>query len=255
MRVRPGTCSTKGLALAGFFLANELRHPQRHHNTTPRTGRPPCGRSGPDPHDRIGHVDRLHQHAPNRGEQQLVQLRHHFIHGAGLSTTPPSNRAFFGRTPPASHEDQQLPCVHAHTKGTRAVPREQCHTGDGEFRTLTQNPDFRFEGPGTERYGLRHELLEIDEEGPRVRITALLDPPRTITSTSRAARSTKPHWLPSPLTDVTWEPGSRRPRRHRDVRRKLLGGLAGQPLAHPPPLPCCVRASSGAIAVSGPAGL
>ncbi|MET9460860.1 hypothetical protein ABZY05_38310 [Streptomyces canus] len=30
--------------------------------------------------------------------QQLVQLRRHFVHGEGLSTTPPSNQAIFGRT-------------------------------------------------------------------------------------------------------------------------------------------------------------
>jgi hypothetical protein len=39
-----------------------------------------------------------HQHALDRGKQQLVQLRQHFVHGEGLSTTPPSSQAIFGRT-------------------------------------------------------------------------------------------------------------------------------------------------------------
>ncbi|WP_265566324.1 hypothetical protein [Streptomyces hygroscopicus] len=69
-------------------------------STSTRTpDRPPVLRSyGLDPDDRVDHLDRFHQHALDRGKQQLVQLRQHFVHGEGLSTTPPSGQAIFGRT-------------------------------------------------------------------------------------------------------------------------------------------------------------
>lgn len=102
-------------------VAAEPPHPQRQHDElarrrqitrksqvgavysprpapAPRTGRPPCGRTGLDPDDRVDHLDRFHQNALDRGKQQLVQLRQHFVHGEGLSTTPPSSQAIFGRT-------------------------------------------------------------------------------------------------------------------------------------------------------------
>lgn len=111
----------EGHALAGFLLADEPPYPQRHHDElarhrkitrksqvgavysprpapAPRTGRPPCGRTGLDPDDRVDHLDRFHQHTLDRGELQLVQLRQRFVHGEGLSTTPPSSQAIFGRT-------------------------------------------------------------------------------------------------------------------------------------------------------------
>lgn len=111
----------EGHALAGFLLADEPPYPHRHHDElarrrqitrksqvgavysprpapAPRTGRPPCGRTGLDPDGRVDHLDRCHQYALGRGEQQLVQLRQHFVHGEGLSTTPPSSQAIFGRT-------------------------------------------------------------------------------------------------------------------------------------------------------------
>ncbi|MFF0739533.1 class I SAM-dependent methyltransferase [Streptomyces sp. NPDC004111] len=48
----------------------------------------------------------------------------------------------------------------------------------GEFFVLNQSPDFRFDGPTPERYGFLSELTgEEVEVGPRVRTTALLDPP------------------------------------------------------------------------------
>lgn len=110
----------EGHALARSLLADEPPHPQRHHNElarrrqitresqvgavhsprpapAPRAGRPPCGRTGLDPDDRVDHLDRFHQHALDRGKQQLVQLRQHFAHGEGLSTTPPSSQTIFGR--------------------------------------------------------------------------------------------------------------------------------------------------------------
>ncbi|MFF9195758.1 class I SAM-dependent methyltransferase [Streptomyces sp. NPDC014779] len=48
----------------------------------------------------------------------------------------------------------------------------------GEFLVLCQSPDFRFDGPSLAKYGFLCEATgEEIETGPRVRITALLDPP------------------------------------------------------------------------------
>ncbi|MGW3950621.1 class I SAM-dependent methyltransferase [Streptomyces sp. NPDC004752] len=47
----------------------------------------------------------------------------------------------------------------------------------GRFYTLTQNPAFRFDGPSTDPYGFRYEQVGATPMGPRVHITALLDPP------------------------------------------------------------------------------
>ncbi|MGW5736813.1 MULTISPECIES: class I SAM-dependent methyltransferase [Streptomyces] len=47
----------------------------------------------------------------------------------------------------------------------------------GELFLLNQSPDFRFEGPGPDKYGFRSVLTGAEvETGPQVRTTALLDP-------------------------------------------------------------------------------
>ncbi|MFF1376587.1 class I SAM-dependent methyltransferase [Streptomyces sp. NPDC058308] len=47
----------------------------------------------------------------------------------------------------------------------------------GEFFVFAQNPDYRFDCPSLDRYGFRCEPTgEELEAGPRVRVTALLDP-------------------------------------------------------------------------------
>lgn len=61
-----------------------------------------------------------------------------------------------------------------------------------EFFVLAQTPDYRFDGPSLGKYGFLCELTgEEVEAGPRVRITALLDPPISFVASRRAARSTK----------------------------------------------------------------
>ncbi|WP_125264249.1 class I SAM-dependent methyltransferase [Streptomyces alboflavus] len=48
----------------------------------------------------------------------------------------------------------------------------------GDFFVLAQTPEFRFDGPSLAKYGFLCEATgEEIETGPRVRITALLDPP------------------------------------------------------------------------------
>ncbi|MFF3348809.1 class I SAM-dependent methyltransferase [Streptomyces sp. NPDC002779] len=56
----------------------------------------------------------------------------------------------------------------------------------GEFFVLAQKPDYRFDCPSLDKYGFRCEPAgEEIETGPRVRVTALLDPqPITIVSTA-----------------------------------------------------------------------
>ncbi|RKE18172.1 class I SAM-dependent methyltransferase [Streptomyces sp. TLI_171] len=48
----------------------------------------------------------------------------------------------------------------------------------GELVVFAQSPDFRFDGPPLGKYGFRCERAgEPSEVGPRVRVTALLEPP------------------------------------------------------------------------------
>ncbi|MER7767336.1 class I SAM-dependent methyltransferase [Kitasatospora sp. NPDC096140] len=56
----------------------------------------------------------------------------------------------------------------------------------GEFFLLAQNPDYRFDCPSLETYGFRCEPLgEESETGPRIRVTALLNPqPISIVATA-----------------------------------------------------------------------
>ncbi|MER6456150.1 class I SAM-dependent methyltransferase [Streptomyces sp900105245] len=56
----------------------------------------------------------------------------------------------------------------------------------GAFFVLAQKPDYRFDCPSLERYGFRCEPTgEETETGPRVRVTALVEPePITIVTTA-----------------------------------------------------------------------
>ncbi|MFC9930892.1 class I SAM-dependent methyltransferase [Streptomyces sp. NPDC127190] len=83
----------------------------------------------------------------------------------------------------------------------------------GEFFLLGQTPDFRFDGPSPAKYGFRAELTgEEAETGPRVRVTALLDPPMSFVSTLprrevyeeclRAAGFGKVTWVPLEVSDA-----------------------------------------------------
>ncbi|MFI5671641.1 class I SAM-dependent methyltransferase [Streptomyces sp. NPDC051704] len=84
----------------------------------------------------------------------------------------------------------------------------------GEFFVLAQNPDYRFDCPSLETYGFRCEPTgEEIETGPRVRVTALLDPhPIGIVSTAprrevyeaclRAAGFTEPAWVPLEVSEA-----------------------------------------------------
>ncbi|MCX2184786.1 class I SAM-dependent methyltransferase [Streptomyces sp. SKN60] len=68
------------------------------------------------------------------------------------------------------------PDVAAMERMCRSVRRNL--TPGGEFFVLSQSPDFRFDGPSLAKYGFLCEPTgEEIETGPRVRITALLDPP------------------------------------------------------------------------------
>ncbi|EST23704.1 class I SAM-dependent methyltransferase [Streptomyces roseochromogenus] len=82
-----------------------------------------------------------------------------------------------------------------------------------EFFVLAQSPDFRFDGPPPDKYGFRTELTgEEAETGPRVRTTALLDPPIGFVSTLprreaydeclRAAGFGELTWIPLEVSDA-----------------------------------------------------
>ncbi|MEV8535480.1 class I SAM-dependent methyltransferase [Streptomyces sp. NPDC051211] len=83
----------------------------------------------------------------------------------------------------------------------------------GEFFLLNQSPDYRFDGPTPEKYGFRTELTgEEAETGPRVRTTALLDPPISFVANRprrevyenclRAAGFSEVTWVPLTVTDA-----------------------------------------------------
>ena len=104
LRVRPGTCSAK------VMRAQDS--------------------------DRIDHLDRFHQHTLDRGKQQLVQLRRHFVHDEGLSTTPPSTQAVFGRTSVVVSGQRAHGWPAAHEPGsTRQAPLESIIQGTGRRST------------------------------------------------------------------------------------------------------------------------
>ncbi|WP_329583058.1 class I SAM-dependent methyltransferase [Kitasatospora sp. NBC_01250] len=82
----------------------------------------------------------------------------------------------------------------------------------GKFFLLNQTPDYGFDGPPLDKYGFRAELTgEKAEMGPRVRITALLDPPISFESTCprrevyeaslRAAGFSELAWVPLGVSD------------------------------------------------------
>lgn len=76
----------------------------------------------------------------------------------------------------------------------------------GEFRTLTQNPEYSFTGPSTRKYGFLHEYQEPTAVGPRARITALLDPPVTITAHFPRREVYEDALRATGFTDLAWEP-------------------------------------------------
>ncbi|GHE68866.1 hypothetical protein GCM10014715_23290 [Streptomyces spiralis] len=82
-----------------------------------------------------------------------------------------------------------------------------------EFFVLTQTPDHRFDGPSLDKYGFRCEPIgEEAGTGPRVRVTALLDPPIEFVTTCprrevyerclRAAGFGEVTWIPLPVFDA-----------------------------------------------------
>ncbi|WP_369382152.1 class I SAM-dependent methyltransferase [Streptomyces sp. cg36] len=84
----------------------------------------------------------------------------------------------------------------------------------GEFFVLAQKPDYRFDCPSLEKYGFRCEPTgEEAGTGPRVRVTALLEPqPISIVATAprrevyeeclRAAGFSDVEWVPVQVSDA-----------------------------------------------------
>ncbi|MGI5380400.1 class I SAM-dependent methyltransferase [Streptomyces sp. CA-251387] len=82
-----------------------------------------------------------------------------------------------------------------------------------EFFVLAQSPDYRPDVPSLEKYGFRCEPTgEETETGPRFRVTALLDPPISITVAAprravyeeslRAAGFNELTWVPLEVSDA-----------------------------------------------------
>ncbi|MFF5975446.1 class I SAM-dependent methyltransferase [Streptomyces sp. NPDC012769] len=77
----------------------------------------------------------------------------------------------------------------------------------GEFFILNQSPDYRFDGPTPERYGFRCELTgEQIETGPKVRLTALLDPPVSFVANRPRREVYEDSLRAAGFRDLAWVP-------------------------------------------------
>ncbi|WP_372349574.1 class I SAM-dependent methyltransferase [Streptomyces sp. KL116D] len=77
----------------------------------------------------------------------------------------------------------------------------------GELFALNQSPDFRFDGPPPDRYGFRTELTGDEAEtGPRVRTTALLDPPVSFVANLPRREVYETCLRAAGFSDLTWVP-------------------------------------------------
>ncbi len=76
-----------------------------------------------------------------------------------------------------------------------------------EFFVFTQHPDFRFDGPSLAKYGFLCESLgEESAIGPRVRITALLDPPISFVANPPSREVLEKCLRAAGFTGITWVP-------------------------------------------------
>ncbi|MGA5134022.1 class I SAM-dependent methyltransferase [Streptomyces olivoreticuli] len=76
-----------------------------------------------------------------------------------------------------------------------------------ELFLFNQSPDYDFDGPSLAKYGFVTELTgEEAEAGPRVRTTALLDPPITIVSTLPRREVYEQCLRTAGFSEVTWVP-------------------------------------------------
>ncbi|MGW9042795.1 class I SAM-dependent methyltransferase [Streptomyces lydicus] len=77
----------------------------------------------------------------------------------------------------------------------------------GEFFALNQSPDYRFDGPSMGKYGFLCEPTgEEAETGPRVRVTALLDPPVEFVTTRPRREVYEQCLRAAGFSEVTWVP-------------------------------------------------
>lgn len=78
----------------------------------------------------------------------------------------------------------------------------------GEFFVLAQKPDYRFDCPSLDTYGFRCEPTgEESETGPRVRVTALLDPqPISIVTTAPRREVYEECLRATGFREVEWVP-------------------------------------------------
>ncbi|MEU7576681.1 class I SAM-dependent methyltransferase [Streptomyces sp. NPDC041068] len=77
----------------------------------------------------------------------------------------------------------------------------------GEFFMLAQTPEYRFDGPSLAKYGFLCEATgEEIETGPRVRITALLDPPISFIGACPRGEVYEQSLRAAGFSEVTWVP-------------------------------------------------
>ncbi|MFF4324198.1 class I SAM-dependent DNA methyltransferase [Streptomyces sp. NPDC001568] len=76
-----------------------------------------------------------------------------------------------------------------------------------EFFVFGQNPDYRFDGPSLAKYGFLCESLgEETEIGPRIRLTALLDPPISFVANPPSREVYEKCLEAAGFGEITWVP-------------------------------------------------
>ncbi|MEV5610923.1 class I SAM-dependent methyltransferase [Streptomyces sp. NPDC052225] len=99
-----------------------------------------------------------------------------------------------------------------------------------EFFVFGQNPDYRFDGPSLDKYGFLCEAAGgAAETGPRVRITALLDPPISFVATPPRREVYENSLRAAGFTDLTWVPLEISDAGIREYGEEFWADLAGNP--------------------------
>ncbi|GAB2786783.1 class I SAM-dependent methyltransferase [Streptomyces daliensis] len=100
----------------------------------------------------------------------------------------------------------------------------------GGFHVLTQAPDYRFDGPSMAKYGFLYERVGEGPMGPRVCITALLDPPVEFVTGYPRREVYEECLTAAGFRDLVWEPLTV----PEEGRRAMGEGFWDDFLANPP---------------------
>ncbi|WP_411104155.1 class I SAM-dependent methyltransferase [Streptomyces sp. cmx-4-9] len=99
-----------------------------------------------------------------------------------------------------------------------------------EFFAFGQHPDYRFDGPSLAKYGFLCESLgEETAIGPRVRITALLDPPISFVANPPSREVYEKSLQAAGFSEITWVPLEVSAAGVREYGREFWDDFTGNP--------------------------